>query len=258
MTNGETGSVAPLNLSASVGKDGVNDPVDVAQVRQRLIVLGYHWLLPGGTVDETLIPTIQLFQSIKSGVNKITGDGRVDAGGSTQRWLDAVNAPRWQQMPPGSPAEGFHNAELVDQPLDHHDFGTSWMAETVSVAAGLYRDDHLTHAAGAALLTMNDVSLERGGPTPSHGTHQTGLACDLRLPNRNGTTGGLTHRSSAYDRSAMRAMLKAVKASPLTKRILFNDPDLIGEGLCQRAPGHDNHVHFEIRPPARQSILAPG
>ena len=35
--------------------------------------------------------------------------GRIDPGGDTHKWLDAENAPRWMQMPPGSAAGGYHN-----------------------------------------------------------------------------------------------------------------------------------------------------
>jgi hypothetical protein len=41
------------------------------------------------------------------------------------------------------------------------------------------------------------------------------------------------------------------RAQPLVSRVYFNDAVLIGEGLCAQARGHDDHVHFQINPPAR-------
>lgn len=49
----------------------------------------------------------------------------------------------------------------------------------------------------------------------------------------------------------MRAMLKAFLAQPLARRVLLNDAVLSTEGLCGFAEGHDNHAHFEIKPPTR-------
>jgi murein endopeptidase len=179
----------------------------------------------------------------------VGGDGRVDVPGETHTWLQACNAPRWQMMPEGSPAEGFFNAELADT-ADNHDFGTSWMASTIRDAAAADRDSYLAAHPGAALLTINDVSLPRGGRTRDHKGHQTGLGCDLKLPRIDGGAGGITFRNtSEYDQRAAREMILAVLAQPLVSRVFFNDPDLIRERLCTEEKGHDDHIHFQIRPP---------
>ncbi len=254
------GATIQLELHASVGSGGVNNPDDVQALKERLIELGYNWLRVDSVVDQTTIDTIRLFQSIMRGRSTVGGtgvDGRVDVPGLTLSWLQASNAPRWQEMPAGSGAEGFFNVELAD-PNDEHDFGTDWMAETIRSAGALYKQDYIDTAGGpAALLTVNDVSLPRGGNTPDHAGHETGLGCDLRLPRTDGTApGATTWQTAGYDRAAMRAMLTALRdaevaGETLVTQVFFNDPVLIGEGLCTNEPGHDNHVHFDIQPPTR-------
>ncbi len=228
-------------------------------MKQRLRELGFDWLARDAAADADTIATLRLFQAIKNGLHRVEhaqNDGRVDPGGDTQHWLEALNAPRWQLMPRGSREAGFLNFELLDE-TDQHDYGTSWMAETIIAAGAAYRDSYLGSHRAAALLTTNDVSLPRGGNTPDHATHETGLDCDCRLPRTDGGSGGITwnrpgtkQKNSLYDREAARAMLRAIQRQPLWRRTLFNDPVLIAEGLCVAAPGHDDHIHFEIKPPA--------
>jgi hypothetical protein len=246
----------PINIQDSVGSGGANRPDDVSAVKTRLVELGFDWLAAEGVidrVDKLTIDAIKLFQTIKTGVNTITGDGRVDVNGDTLKWLQASNAPRWQTMPAGSKEDGFVNDELADH-SDNHDFGTSWLADTLHGAGAKYKADFLSSHPNAAVLSINDTSLPRGGPTPAHATHQSGLASDIRLPHRDGSVGGITVLAAAYDRTAMRAMLNAFLAQPLAKRVLLNDSVLIGEGLCSHAVGHDNHAHFEAKPPARVMV----
>jgi hypothetical protein len=243
----------PINIQNSVGSKGANNADDVRAVKTRLVELGFDWLGSEGVidrVDQLTINTIKLFQTIKTGVNVITGDGRVDANGDTLKWLQASNAPRWQVMPAGSPAEGFKNDELVDK-SDHHDFGTSWLADTLKNTGARYKIDFLGAHAAAALLSLNDASLPRGGFTAAHKGHQAGLACDIRLPKKDGTVGGVLVGQSAYDRNAIRAMLKAFLAQPLAGRVFLNDSVLRDEGLCSFEVGHENHAHVQIKAPER-------
>src|SRR5215510_4595750 len=172
-----------INIQGSVGSGGENKPDDVRAVKERLIVLGFDWLATEGIldrIDQLTINTIKLFQTIKTGVNTITGDGKVDVNGDTIKWLQASNAPHWQTMPAGSKEEGFVNDELADH-SDNHDFGTNWLADTLRGAGAKYKSDFLSSNPGASLLSINDTSLPRGGPTPVHATHQSGLASDIRL-----------------------------------------------------------------------------
>ena len=155
-------------------------------------------------------------------------------------------------MPKGSASEGFINHD--ERQGDDHDFGTSWMVETIQTAAQIYLTTYLSSHPTAALIQTNDLSKPKGGLTHAHATHQTGLSCDLRLPREDGQAGGITFRDAQFDRHAMRAMLQAIRNQNKykIKRIFFNDLTLIAEGLCKNAPGHDDHVHLDIIPPQPQ------
>ncbi len=250
-----------FDIGDSVGKGGRNNEADVIAVKKRLRSLGFDWLTSDKNVDTKTVAAIKLFQTIIAGKNSISGDGKIDVGKSTHLWLQAKNAPRWQTMPAGSQAEGFFNFELSDT-ADTHDFGTDWMADTIRSAGAHYRDNYLKANSSAALFTVNDVSLPRGGNTPDHSGHEAGLACDLQLPKTDGKAGGINLTKAAdrarFDRNAARAMLNALRAQALVTRIFLNDTDLIDEGLCARLAGHDDHIHFEVKPPARGAVELDG
>ncbi len=241
-------------LQGSVGANGENKPDDVIAVKDRLVALGFDWLANTGTkVGPLTIHTIKLFQAIKNGLNTVENvhnDGLIQVGKETHKWLQAGNAPHWKMMSRGSKQKGYINDEVGDT-ADNHDFGTDWLDDTLQGAAAKYKADFLSTHPNAAVLTINDTSRPQGGNTPNHAGHETGMACDLRLPRKDGGAGGIVVNSSTYDRVATRAMLKALKSQPQFSRIFLNDPVLIAAGLCQHLSGHDNHIHFEIIAPVR-------
>ena len=243
-----------INLSGSVGLNGNNKPNDIRAVKTRLVELGFKWLQADSVMGPETIKTIQLFQAIKNGLNVVIdprNDGIVNPGGDTHQWLQANNAPRWMLMPPGAKAEGFINDELADT-SDNHDFGASWLAEVIRAIGLDYKNDYLHTHPTASVIRVNDISMPRGGPTPSHASHQAGMCCDLKLPKLNGQAGGITYKDLSYDQLTARAMLEAIQRHRQSGRVFFNDPALIAEGLCQAVSGHDNHIHFEIKPPVRR------
>ena len=243
----------PLTIGKSVGRNGVNDPADVLAVKTRLVELGFDFIQANSQVNELTIRAIRLFQGMKNGITKLIAaqnDGRVDVNGDTHKWLNASNAPRWVLLPAGSADVGMVNDNVAD-PADKHDFGSNWIADTLSATGLAYKADFLDSHPESALLHINDTSLPLGGDTQAHAEHETGLQSDIRLPRKDGAVGGITVNHQAYDRNAMRAMLKAFHKQPLARRVFLNDNVLIGEGLCRQAVGHDNHAHFEIKPPAR-------
>jgi len=237
-----------INLSASVGLGGVNRSSDVVAVKQRLRDLGYHWVANNPVADTSLIQVIRLFQSIIAGRNTVSGDGRIDIGAFTHRWLQAGNAPRWQLMP--TDGDGYVNYER-QQTDDNHDYGTDWLAQAIVGAGKTYQVNYRNANPGAAPIAINDSSLPYGGDTPQHAGHETGLVCDIRLPKKDGTSGGITFNDASFDRPAMRAMLKAIWQQETVRAVFFNDPTLIREGLCVFVAGHANHAHLEISPPPR-------
>ena len=56
----------------------------------------------------------------------------------------------------------------------------------------------------------------------------------------------ITWQSAAYDRAATRSLVQAVRAAAHghVTFVLFNDPQLISEGLTTQYAGHDNHLHI--------------
>ena len=248
-----SGQATVLNLTGSVGSGGDNDSADVQAVKNRLSDLGFSWIGRNGIIDEETLRTIELFQAIISGRTIIGGvDGKIDVNGTTHKFLESVNAPRWQEMPNGSSAKGFINHD--NQQGDTHDFGTNWMVETIQEAARIYLTSFRSVHPNAALIATNNLSIARGGNTSIHQTHETGLSCDILLPRKNGTFGRITFRDSIYDRDAMEAMLKAISQQNKykIKQIFFNDFSLVVKGLCQNlndGGAHDNHAHIDIEPP---------
>ncbi len=235
---------ASIFIHRSVGSRGVNSPEDVGIVAARLLALGFDWAVPGpgGACTPEVIAAIELFQAVTEGVDVVRHtrvDGRVDVNGATLRWLGAANAPRWEALSSG----GSPDAALG--------FCTSWLNEVLESAVLAYEGGYRRAHPGAAPLTVGDASPERGGNAPPHRGHQTGLACDLRLPHRNGTAGGLRTSSVHYDRAAMRAQLAALAQHPCLQFVFLDDEQLIEEGLCRPLAGHDDHAHVEIGAPAR-------
>jgi hypothetical protein len=241
-----------IKLTGSVGVGGVNKADDVKVVKARLYELGYTWVGDPNTAlrDRGLDDAIRLFQSIIAGRSTIKGDGRVDVNGITHQWLQAANAPKWVMMPNSEPQNGFINAELA-QIEDEHDFGTHWLADVIKDVAQDYQNTYRRTRPNAAPFAINDVSLPHGGDTPDHQGHETGMMCDVFLPKKDGSFGGIFWTSPQYDQEAARAILQSIRKQKLVRTVFFNDQQLIKEGLCQPASGHDHHIHFEINPPFR-------
>lgn len=242
-----------LELSGSVGVGGLNKKADIKAVKSRLHKLGYTWVGDPNTDtrDRGLDDAIRLFQSLIQGASNVVGDGRVDVGAITHRWLQAKNAPRWQIMPASDDSIGFVNFEREDT-SDEHDFGTSWLHDAILSIAKDFQTSFRASNPSAAPFAINNVSLPHGGDTPAHAGHETGLMCDVLLPRKDGDFGGITWFRAEYDQRATRALIKSIRKNKLLRSVLFNDPDLIDEGLCSHTIGHDNHIHFEIDPPVRE------
>ena len=128
---------------------------------------------------------------------------------------------------------------------------------TADAIAGLEAGGAWSVAHGYGRLAVGDVSFEHGGPIPGHETHRRGLDVDIRpLRKANDQCTVRTRWTyTAYDRAAMRAVVKAIRAlSPgQIKLIYFNDPVLISEGLTTWYSGHDDHLHIRFCEP-----LSPG
>jgi hypothetical protein len=241
-----------INLTGSVGKSGNNEPTDVLAVKNRLADLGFK-VSRGSSIDSEAINAIKLFQAIINGKKSLNVggnvDGRIDVNGKTHKALEKSIAPTWQEMLPGSVESGFLNSDFLAKE-DNGDFGTTWMVQTVQAAGLIYKESYLNDHPNATLIAVNDISKITGGEFPPHLEHQVGLCCDLYLPRKDGNSGQITVDDDRYDRSAMRAILKAFRSQRQYKivQILLNDTVLNGEGLCKLDDGHKDHAHVEIRP----------
>jgi peptidoglycan hydrolase-like protein with peptidoglycan-binding domain len=102
-------------------------------------------------------------------------------------------------------------------------------------------------AKGHGRVAVGDIGFQHGGDIPGHVSHEQGLDVDLRPMRRaeNQCRVGTNWRSSAYDRAATRDLVLAIRATARghVKRIYFNDPVLIREGIVRARSGHDDHVH---------------
>jgi peptidoglycan hydrolase-like protein with peptidoglycan-binding domain len=100
---------------------------------------------------------------------------------------------------------------------------------------------------GHGRVAVGDIGHEHGGDIRGHSTHERGLDVDVRPMRRDEDQcrWGVNYRSSIYDRSATRELIRALRAAAAghIKVIYFNDPVLIREGLTRWYPGHDDHVH---------------
>jgi peptidoglycan hydrolase-like protein with peptidoglycan-binding domain len=103
-------------------------------------------------------------------------------------------------------------------------------------------------AAGYGRVAVGDISLEHGGDIAGHTFHAYGLEVDVRPIRRDRLQcrWGGTYRMASYDRTATRALVKAIRATAPghVRLIYFNDPVLIREGLTRWYSGHDDHLHI--------------
>jgi hypothetical protein len=96
---------------------------------------------------------------------------------------------------------------------------------------------------------LGDIGFEHGGPIPGHASHDNGLDVDvwpIRTDRAQCTAGRITWQSPTYDQAATRQLIQQMRAAAPghIKFVLFNDPELIAEGLTIHYDNHDNHLHF--------------
>ena len=294
--------MATLILKGSIGagkargKRPHNDPDDFRIVRKRFVKLGYSWV---GKIkspsDKEFIRVIKLFQSICSGstspqasrsssewklsrwrtkeFNMLSvADGRMDPGGLTHRWLAAKNAPGWVKIN-GRSGLGWRCSHTL-----HGEHTTTWMLDAIQRTGRAYVANLLKRHASVAVpmtaakvglltapLWIRECSSEKGGKIPGHGSHQTGLDVDMRLPMLPPNQWNqfmINFDDSRYDQESAMLQLQAIKSSmnlhrSLARKPLFNDPDLIKLRLCRKDNAtHRNHFHVRISPPTRVDGIA--
>ncbi len=81
---------------------------------------------------------------------------------------------------------------------------------------------------------------------PPHKGHRKGNEVDTRPFRKDGKNLPMAYTDPGYDRGRMRSFFQLVRKRHANAVILFNDPQLIKEGLCKHSPGHHNHAHIRI------------
>jgi len=156
-----------------------------------------------------------------------------------------VDAATWRTLVWHYEEPVFSTAALCDyDPPANANWGTAEMIATLQAAGATMV------TGGYGRVAVGDVSYEHGGDHPEHDTHEVGLDADIR-PMRKANDQcslGSNWRLAAYDRTATRALILAIRAATPghVKKILFNDPQLIREGLTVYQDGHDDHLHVRL------------
>ena len=157
----------------------------------------------------------------------------------------AMDAATWRSLAWHFELPRFSASALCDyDPPANANWGTAELISTIEEAG------RLMVVGGYGQVAVGDLSYEHGGDHPEHATHEVGLDADIRPMKKanNQCSGGTMWRWSTYDRSATRALAKAIRAATPghVKEILFNDPVLIREGLTVFRAGHDDHLHVRL------------
>jgi peptidoglycan hydrolase-like protein with peptidoglycan-binding domain len=156
-----------------------------------------------------------------------------------------TDAATWQSLIWHYELPQFSASALCDyDPPANANWGAAELIATIEEAG------RAMVVAGYGRVAVGDLSYEHGGDHPEHATHEVGLDADLRPMKKanNQCSGGTRWSLSAYDRTATRALIKAIRAATPghVKEILFNDPVLIAEGLTVFRAGHDDHLHVRL------------
>ena len=72
-------------------------------------------------------------------------------------------------------------------------------------------------------------------------------ATDIRPFRSDGSRAPVTWQDPAYDRDQTREYIRFMKDRNPGLTVLFNDPQLIKEGLTKKWRGHDNHLHLKFK-----------
>ena len=267
--------MARIVLGGSVGKRCDNAEADVAVVRQRLRTLGFDWVSSAGAGDQSdFVRAIELFQAICKGKTKFTRgggvDGKISKDGFTHKWLAAQNAPCWVKIY-GSHGKGWSTTvhkliRTTGSPYTELNggYGTSWIIDVIKKAALAYSG---SWGPNYPLMWVRDCAGKKGGNVKYHGSHETGLDIDLRLPLKPVADilpdptwiflGTKALRREHLYREAAEAQLKALVAQPLVSVIGYED-DTAPRGQAKLHTkwgkvrpwaNHTHHFHVRIAPP---------
>jgi peptidoglycan hydrolase-like protein with peptidoglycan-binding domain len=157
----------------------------------------------------------------------------------------SMNAATWNALIWHYELPHFSASALCDyDPPPDANWGTAELVSTLEAAGRSMVDQ------GYGQVAVGDLSYEHGGDHPEHNTHEVGLDADIRMMRKanDQCSNPSNWRLAAYDRNATRALILAIRAATPghVKEILFNDPQLIAEGLTVYRVDHDDHLHVRL------------
>jgi hypothetical protein len=115
-------------------------------------------------------------------------------------------------------------------------FGTANTIENLTRLAAAFKETT------GKIVGIGEIAIKGGGKFFPHEGHR-GTTADLRPIRVDGGGGAVRFDDlKNYDREATRRLVQIIKAENPGAIVLFNDPQLIREGLTRRAKGHDNHL----------------
>jgi peptidoglycan hydrolase-like protein with peptidoglycan-binding domain len=207
-------------------------------------------LRPGSVGAPVRVLQRQLDEKRRAGltVDGIYGPGTKAAVMAFQKHMGitatgAVSLQTWRWLLWHFELPSFNTTSLCDYSVGNGpaNWGTAATIGQLEAAA------RLVASAGRGRVSVGDIGLEHGGDIVGHMTHEVGLDVDIRLmrDDRDQCRWGTNWHYASYDRTATRALIRAIRATAAghVKLIYFNDPVLIKEGIVRAYPGHDDHLH---------------
>jgi conjugal transfer mating pair stabilization protein TraG len=94
---------------------------------------------------------------------------------------------------------------------------------------------------------VGDISRKGGGRFAGHSTHRHGNDVDIRPFRTDRKEAPVTYKDRVYDRESTRKLIRVIKTLYPKSAILFNDPEIIKDGLTKAYKGHDNHLHVTFK-----------
>ena len=227
----------PNRIKDSVGQGGANRPEDVKVVRRLLAGLGFDFAPALDLRD--LYAGIRLVDAIAKQRLELGDATLINRSYPVFKLLREQSGPFWRRVEPKE-----EDDNVVFDPPATSNHTTMWMEDTIGNAGMWYRDYRAEHPKSSPIV-VGAMSPRRGGAIDGHRGHETGLACDLRIPRKDGGVTGAQLRVD-YDKQATRAQLVALHGVGV-RRIVFNDKELVDEGLCEFSDsGPTPEIHVDI------------
>ncbi len=250
---GYTGSgLGSVGQSLEALGRAANNPLYVAQQQQRLRYLGF--VSEGGApvaVNGNFGPetdtALRTFQgAFIGGINTTQANADGIIGPTTAGWLNAQNAPIFQEI---TPTAAYTVSAVSER------FATSWTLDLIAKGSAMAK------AATGITQRVTALSTADGyGSSAIHSTHRVGTDIDLATNSSTHNWGnGVTSTDEANVIKHAVAFVDAA-ASGRVIRLITSNQDIY-DGIHAARPslplyydtsgGHQNHLHIDVGPPTR-------